>query len=91
MLKDKRAISEDIILMVDEMYLQKCIQYAGGQYIGADSNENFYKGIVVFIIQGLKESVPIVVKASNEVTLTVQWLADKVSDCITLHGRLDLQ
>ena len=57
MLRDKGAISEDIILMVDKMYLQKCIQYAGGQYIGADSNENFYKGIVVFMIQGLKESV----------------------------------
>ena len=64
MLKDKGANSKNIMLMVDEMYLQKCIQYAGGQYMGADSNENFYKGIVVFMIQGLKESVPIVVKAS---------------------------
>ena len=72
MLKDKGAISKDIILMVDEMHLQKCIQYAGGQYIGADSNENFYKGIIVFMVQGLKESVPIVVKASPEVTLTGQ-------------------
>ena len=52
MLKDKGAIFKDIILMVDEMYLQKCIQYAGGQYIGADSNKNFYKGTVVFMIQG---------------------------------------
>ena len=34
MLKEKGAISKDITLMVDEMYLQKCIQYAGGQYIG---------------------------------------------------------
>ena len=32
MLKDKGAISKNIILMVDKMYLQKCIQYAGGQY-----------------------------------------------------------
>ena len=88
MLKDKRAISEDIILMVDERYLQKCIQYAGGQYIGADSNENFYKGIVAFMIQGLKESVPIVVKASPEVTLSGQWLADEVSDCITSLGQV---
>ena len=50
MLKDKGAISKDIILMVDEMYFQKCIQYAEGQYIGADSNENFYKGIIIFMI-----------------------------------------
>ena len=88
MLKYKGAISKDIILMVDEMYLQKCIHYAGGQYIGVDSNENFYKGIVFFMIQGLKESVPIVMKASPKVTLTVQWLADEVSDCITSLGQV---
>ena len=88
MLKDKVAISKDIILMVDKMYLQKCIQYAGGQYIGTDSRKNFYKGIVVFMIQGLKESVPIVVKASPEVTLTGQWLADEVSHCITSLGQV---
>ena len=88
MLKDKGAISKAIILMVDEMHLQKCIQYAGGQYIGADSNENFYKGIVVFMIQGLKESVSIVVQASPEVTLTGQWLADEISDCITSLGQV---
>ena len=88
MLKNKGAISEDIILMVDKMYLQKCIKYAGSQYIGADSDENFYKGIVVFMIQGLKESDPIVVKASSEVTLTGQWLADKVFDCITSFGQV---
>ena len=86
MLKDKGVISKDIILMVNEMYLQKCIQYAGGQYIGTDSNENFYKGIVVFMIQGLKERVPIVVKP--EVTLTGQWLADEVYDCITSLGQV---
>ena len=40
------------------------------------------------MIQGLKECVPIVVKASPEVTLTSQWLADKVSDCITSLGQV---
>ena len=40
------------------------------------------------MIQGLKESVPIVVKASPEVTLTSQWLADEVSECITSLGQV---
>ena len=40
------------------------------------------------MIQGLKESVPIVVKASPEVTLTGQWLADEVSDCVTSLGQV---
>ena len=88
MLKDKGTIFKDIIHMVDKMYLQKCIQYAGGQYIGADSNKNFYKSRVVFMIQGLKENVPIVVKVSPDVTLTSQWLADEVSDCIISLGQV---
>ena len=40
------------------------------------------------MIQGLKESVPIVVKASLQVTLTGQWLADEVFDCITSLGQV---
>ena len=40
------------------------------------------------MIQGLKESVLIVVKASPEVTLTGQWLVDEVSDCITSLGQV---
>ena len=40
------------------------------------------------MIRGLKESVPIVVKASPEVTLTGQWLVDEVSDSINLLGQV---
>ena len=40
------------------------------------------------MIQGLQESVPIVVKASPEVTLIGQWLADEISNCITLLGQV---
>ena len=70
--------------MADEMYLQKCIQYSGGDYVGAD--ENLYKGIVVFMIQGLKHTVPLVVKASPEVSVSGQWLASNLSDCIESFG-----
>ena len=31
-------ISEDIVLMFDEMYLQKCEEYSGGEIIGANEN-----------------------------------------------------
>ena len=36
-LKSQGVISEDI-LMFDEMYLQKCEEYCGGQIIGANEN-----------------------------------------------------
>ena len=37
-LKSQGVISEDIVLMFDEMYLQKCEKYCGGEIIGANEN-----------------------------------------------------
>ena len=87
LLKKKGAISEDVILMADQMYLQKCVQYSGEKYVGADAAEdNLYKGIVVCMVQGLKQTVPIVVKASPEVSVNGEWLSSELSDCITALG-----
>ena len=47
---------QDSVLLVDEMYLQKGTQFHGGKYIGADENDELYKGIMVFMITGLKYS-----------------------------------
>ena len=41
--------------MFDEMYLQKCEEYCGGETIGA--NENNELGLLAFMIIGLKEYV----------------------------------
>ena len=41
-LREKGEIS-DVILMADEMVLQKCTQFHGGEYIGADVEGNLYK------------------------------------------------
>ena len=37
-LKWQGVICEDIVLMFDEMYLQKCEEYCGGEIIGANEN-----------------------------------------------------
>ena len=37
-LKSQGVICEDIVLMFDEMYLQKCEEYFGGEIIGANEN-----------------------------------------------------
>ena len=68
--------------MADELYLQKSAQYSGGQYVGTDEKENLYKGVVVFMIYGLKSSIPVVVKAVPKVTVNGQWLAEEISNCI---------
>ena len=68
-LKEKDATSNDVILMADDMYLQKSAYYSGGEYIEVDSSGNAYKGIMVFMICGLKTSILIVVKACPDIFL----------------------
>ena len=60
-LGEKCKISTDLILMVDEMYLQKAVQYQAREYVGGDEEGNLYKGIVAFMVVGLKQSIPLVV------------------------------
>ena len=50
-------------MMAGEMYLQKCTQFYGSEYIGTDVEGNLYKGVVVLMIQGLKKSISYVIKA----------------------------
>jgi len=68
MLREKGEISGDLILMVDEMYLQKAAQYQSGEYVGADEEGKLFKGIMAFMVVGLKQSIPFVVQAIPEVT-----------------------
>ena len=82
--KKKDAISDDVILTVDKIYLQKSAYYSGGEYIGVYSSGNAYKGIKVFIICGLKASFPIAVKACPEISLNGEWVATHMADCISI-------
>ena len=77
-LKSLGAISIDVVLMFDEMYLQKCEEYSGGEIIGADENNELFKGLLSFMIVGLKENVPYVIKSVPEVKN--KWKIDKRAD-----------
>ena len=50
-LYEKCSFSRDCILMIDEMHLQKSAQYQSG----VDKEGNLYKGIVAFMVVGLKQ------------------------------------
>ena len=65
--------------MVDEMLLQKEASYQSGDYVDEDEEGELYKGIACFMIVGLKQSVPHVIQAISEVTITGEWLAEKIS------------
>ena len=60
--------------MLDEMYLDKCEEYDSGKLVGADSEDNLYKGVVSFMVVGLKETVSYVVKAVPEVKIDGNFL-----------------
>ena len=75
---DKQCISDDCVLLIDEMYLQKSAQYHGGNLLGQDENGTLYKGIVVFMNVSLEKSIPFVVKCCAEVSINGPWLADEI-------------
>ena len=76
-------ISDDVTLMMDEMYLRKLAQYHGGKYVGENDNEELYSGIVNFMIVGLKQSIPLVVKSCPETKVSGAWLKERLDECIS--------
>ena len=75
--------SEDCALIVDEMYLQKSVQYHRGYYVEAEAEGNLYKGVVVFLVVSLKNSVPCIVKALSETSISGYWLSEEIDRSIT--------
>ena len=41
-----------------------------------------YKGLVAFMIVGMKENVPYVIKAAPDTTITGEWLQEQIKDCL---------
>ena len=83
-LRDNGNISEDVILMFDEMFLQKCAEYSGGETVGAEENGELYKGVMYFMIVGLKTNVPYIIKAIPEKEIDGGWLKNELLDCLNV-------
>ena len=64
------------------MYLQKSVQYHGGKLIGKDEKGDFYNGILVFMVVGLKQSVPYVIKACPKTSHSGRWLTDEIEESL---------
>ena len=78
-------MDKDAILL-DEMYLQKEVQYHQGQLLGTDQDGNLYKGIVTFMIVGLRKNIPFVVRAVPESKIEGKWLSQHIDECLkSLH------
>ena len=48
--------SEDVCLLFDEIHLQKCEEHFSVDLKGCSKDGNIYKGLICFVIIGLKES-----------------------------------
>ena len=53
-LKTQEVISQDVVPMFDERYLQKHEEYSIGENFGANENNELYKGLLSLMIVGLK-------------------------------------
>ena len=74
--KSQGVISKDVVLMFDEMYLQKCEEYYSGERIGANENNDLYKGLLSFMIAGLKENV--IIKSVPEQNIDGEWIKEQI-------------
>ena len=86
LLLNEKKMDKDVILLLDEMYLQKEVQYHQGQLLGTDQDGNLYKGIVTFMIVGLRKNIPFVVRAVPESKIEEKWLSQHINECLkSLH------
>ena len=65
-LKWQGVISEDVVLMFDEIYSQKSEEYCGSEITGANESNEVYKRLLSFMIVGLKENAPYIIKSVPE-------------------------
>ena len=64
-LLDQSKIEMDIVLLIDKIYLQKCVQYQGSKLVGVDGEGNFFKGVITYFINSLKNSTPFVIQSAR--------------------------
>ena len=85
---EKEKVSSDIVVLIDEMFLQKGAQYHGGSLVGMDENGDMYTGVVTFMAVGLnKEAIPFVVKACPEIKICGDWLREEIEETLGTMGK----
>ena len=86
-LRNEDKISSDVCLMFYKMYLQKYEEYFAGHLVGCNSEGELYKGLVCFMIIGLKNSIPYVIQSSPETKINADWLKEELIDCLGIFSK----
>ena len=81
-LRSNGSISNDVIILFDEIILQQCDQHSRGKVEGSDANGNLITGIVCYMVFGTKSNVPYFVRAVPKVNLSGQWRKNELETTI---------
>ena len=83
----QEKIYSQCMLLIDEMYLQRSCRDHGGKFYGKDGDDEFYNGIVVFMVVGLRKSIPCVIKTLPETKISGESLnLQIVENLCSLHA-----
>ena len=77
----------DVILLLDEMYLQQEVQYDGRDLTGCDSDLKMYNSILCFVVVSLKQSTAYILKAIPLTKINQQIVQDGILTCISILKR----
>ena len=66
---NQNKIDKDVVLLMDEIYLQKEAQYQGGRMIGVDNEGILCKDVMTFMIVSLKKKFNFFIRAMPEVKI----------------------
>ena len=80
-LQTNNCTSSNVILIFDEIYLQKCEEYFGGESFGTDETGNWHKGMTTFMNIGLTKNAPCVIHTVPENKNEAEWLLDELIMC----------
>ena len=84
-LKESGSISTDVIVIIDE----KCEEYFGGETFGVDENGEIFKGMLCFMLVGLKSNTPFIIKCLPESEVNGDFVMNNLKECLQCLHELD--
>ena len=77
MLLENSSISEGCVLLIDEMYLQKSVQYHSGYLVWAEKKKEFCTSFFCFHNNFTKILYSMCCKILSEDSISWQWLSEQ--------------
>ena len=81
LLLENGKMSQDVCIIFDELFLQKCGEYSGGT--GVNNIGELYKSIVCFMTSSFKEDIAYIIKAVPVVKIESNWLKNEIIETLS--------